>query len=67
MNDKATIRKVPGGYILEVRWPFAGTPLAGGELVCSTFDEAVTALYKHLHDDLPIGSTCVVEKKRGGR
>ena len=45
--DAATIRKVTGGYIVTVRWPLAGTPLGGGEMVCTSFDEAVTVLHKH--------------------
>jgi len=49
MMDTATIRKATGGYIVTVRYPLAGTPLGGGEMVCTTFDEAVGALYEHLH------------------
>lgn len=59
----ATIRKVTGGYIVTVRWPFAGSPLSGGEMVCTSFDEAVTALYQHLHEEgLPIGQTLVTQQ-----
>lgn len=49
MSDIATIRRATGGYILTVRWPLAGEPVGGGEMVCATFDEVVTALYQHLH------------------
>lgn len=59
----ATIRKAAGGYIVTVRWPYAGSPLSGGEMVCASFDEAVTALYLHLHEEgLPIGQVLVTQR-----
>lgn len=66
MSDTATIRRVSGGYILTVRWPYAGIPLSGGEKVCTSFDEAVTALHRHLHSDgkecLSVGERIVTTK-----
>lgn len=67
MSDTATIRKVTGGYIVTVRWPYAGSPLSGGEMVCTSFDEAITALHRHLHTDekvcLRVGESLVTEKR----
>ena len=63
ITTPASIKKVTGGYIAHVRWPYAGSPLGGGEAVCKTFDEAVTLLYKHLHPEdnkLPVGASCHV-------
>ena len=58
--DTATIRKAEGGYIVTVRYPIAGSPLAGGEAVCTTFDAAVTLLYRLLHFEWEVGKRCVV-------
>ena len=70
MSEDATIRKVEGGYILHIRYPYAGSPLGGGEIVCATFDDAVTKLYLHLHcSDNMIGKRCkveIVERSKGG-
>lgn len=62
-NDVATIRRVNGGYILNVRWPLAGTPYCGGEMVCTTFEAAIQTLYKHLHPEQPVESCPVLAKK----
>ena len=61
-NDVATIRRVTGGYIVTVRWPLAGSPLSGGEMVCTTFEAAIAALYQHLHPD-NLCKECKVEIK----
>lgn len=59
----ATIRRVTGGYIVTGRWPLAGSPLSGGEMVCTSFDEAVTALYQHLHEEgLPMGQVLITQR-----
>jgi hypothetical protein len=64
-SEVASIKKVTGGYILNVRWPLAGTPIGGGEIVCITFDEAVSILYKHLHPDAPMDTKVVTTIKNG--
>lgn len=56
MSDRATIRRVTGGYILTVSWPLAGSPISGGEMVCTTFAEAVTLLYRDLHPECRVGT-----------
>jgi hypothetical protein len=38
------VRKVTSGYIVEVPWPYAGSPLVPGEVVCKTWPEVVTLL-----------------------
>jgi len=65
-NTKATIRKAKGGYIVEVRWPHGGQPLGNGEIICKTFDEAVTALFEHVEPDgLKVGEKLTVTKGSG--
>lgn len=41
------IRRVHGGYIVEVRWPYAsgyGSVVGFGEVVCKTWEEVLTLL-----------------------
>jgi len=40
-----SIRRVPGGYIIEIRYPY-GSSFPFGEVVCKTFDEVVDLLRK---------------------
>jgi hypothetical protein len=63
--ERATIRAAVGGYIVEVRWPYGGSVMGNGEIVCPTFDEAVTHLARHLNiPELGIGQKikCEVTK-----
>lgn len=48
MTERATIRRVEGGFIVEVRWPYGGEPIGNGEVVCTTFADAVQVLAKHV-------------------
>ena len=38
------IRKVVGGYIIEMRWPYGGEPMGYGEVVCETWEEVIGKL-----------------------
>lgn len=38
------IRKVNGGYILELRWPYGSEVMGHGEAICATWDEAIGLL-----------------------
>ncbi len=39
------IRKVPGGFVVVVRYPYGGDPLSGfGEVVCATWEAVVDLL-----------------------
>ena len=38
------IRKVRGGYVVLLRWPYGGEPMGSGEVVCKTWDEVLEKL-----------------------
>jgi hypothetical protein len=38
------IRKVTGGYIVNVRWPYGRDPAGYGEVICQTWEEVVALL-----------------------
>ena len=40
------VRKVNGGYIVEVRWPYGPEVMGCGEVVCKTWAEVVALLTK---------------------
>lgn len=48
------IRRVEGGWIVEMRWPWGGEPGGFGEVICGTWDEVVLLLAKALPDDRPM-------------
>lgn len=38
------IRRVTGGFIVELRWPYGGNPIGYGEVICTTWDEVEALL-----------------------
>lgn len=45
------IRKVKGGYVVEVRWPYGDNPSGFGEVICRDFAEVVELLRKASTED----------------
>ena len=59
--SRASIRRATGGYIVTVYGL-----LGGDELVFMTFDEAITQLYRSIHEEgLPIGQALVTQRVEG--
>jgi hypothetical protein len=52
-----SIRKVGGGYIVEVRWPYGPDVMGHGEVVCKTWDEAVDLLTRAANEDAAKGES----------
>ena len=45
------IRQVPGGFIVEMRWPYGPEPCGHGEVICLTFEDVVILLKKGVVDE----------------
>lgn len=45
------IKKMPGGYLVYVRWPLGPTPCGYGPVICSTWDEVVKLLTKAANEN----------------
>ena len=63
MNICGGIRKVRGGYVVELPWPYGDSCIGMGEVLCRTFDEVVTELARSA-GELSVGEKVSLAWKR---